>query len=130
MTGYATKFAGAELRRQHDRAMAVRQRLYDRPGARPGANLPRNGKTLYHAVERDAVDMEYAVQLVCEDRQLTRLQLFQSKYSAAVAARHMLWAVLCDGGHPVAHIARIFDVDHATVREGIAIFRDFQAGVV
>jgi hypothetical protein len=136
--------AGPELRRQYEAARAAkarlwghpldstdelpRDRLFQRPGERPGANLPRNGKTVFHAVERDAVDMDYAIDLICDDRQVTRYQLFQSKYSAAVAARHMLWAVLLDGGHAVSYIAKAFGVDHATVREGIAIFRAFQSG--
>ncbi len=121
---------GPELRRQHESGMAARARLWGRPGARPGANLPRTATAPFRHTTKPAVDIEYAAQLVCEDLQITPDQLFNSKYSAAIAARHMLWTVLLDGGHTVANIARIFGMDHATVTMGIRSFRDFQKGQV
>lgn len=121
---------GPELRRQHDHGVAVRNRLWGRPGARPGANMPRTGTAAFRNTKRPAVDIEYAAQLVCEDQQVTPDQLFNSQYSAAIAARHMLWTVLLDGGHPVSNIARIFGMDHRTVTEGIKTFREFQRGQV
>ncbi|KKB80801.1 hypothetical protein VW35_00910 [Devosia soli] len=121
---------GPELRRQHEIGVAARNRLWGRPGARPGANMPRNGTAQFRRTERPAVDFVYAMRLVCEDQQVTPDQILNSTYSAAVAARHMLWTVMLDGGHPVANIARIFGVDHATVTIGIRSFRDFQKGQV
>lgn len=121
---------GPELRRQHEHGIAVRDRLWGRPGARPGANMPRTGSATFRKTTRPAVEIEYAAKLVCEDQQVTPDQLFNSHYSAAIAARHMLWTVLLDGGHPVANIARFFGMDHATVTMGIRSFREFQRGQV
>jgi hypothetical protein len=121
---------GPELRRQHEVSAAAHARLWGRPGARPGANMPRTSTAAFRKTTRPAVDIEYASKLVCEDQQVTVDQLFNSNYSAAIAARHMLWTVLFDGGHPVANIARIFGMDHHTVTLGIRSFRDFQRGQV
>lgn len=90
--------------------------------------MPRDGVTVFRGAKRPAVDFGFAMRIVCEDQQVTPGQMLKSPYSAAVAARHMLWTVLLDGGHPVANIARMFDVDHSTVRLGIASFREFQKG--
>lgn len=130
MSGIHLPVAGPELRRQHEIASGVRSRLWGQPGARPGANLPRTGKAPYRSTLRDAVDFDFVTRLVCEDQQITEIQIMCSSYSAAIAARHMLWTVLLDGGHPVANIAKIFSVDHATVRQGIKTFRDFQQGQI
>lgn len=119
---------GPELRRQHEASKTVNDRLWGRPGARPGANMPRTAKAPFRKTSRPAVDLNYAAQLVCEDQQVTPDQLFNSPYSAAIAARHMLWTVLLDGGHPVANIARLFGMDHHTVTLGICSFREFQRG--
>lgn len=108
----------------------AKARLWQRPGARPGANMPRNGTTPYRTMRKAAVDFDYAMLLVCEDQQITPSQMMLSGYSAAIAARHMLWTVLLDGGHTVANICTIFGADHATVRKGIRTFRDFQQGQV
>lgn len=121
---------GPELRRQHEQSIAARDRLWGRPGARPGANLPRTSTAAFRTTTRPAVDFSYAMELVCEDQQVTPDQMLNSQYSAAIAARHMLWAVMFDGGHPVANIARIFGMDHHTVTLGIRSFRDFQRGQV
>lgn len=120
--------AGPELLRQHQSAMAAKARLYARPGARPGANMPKDAMVPWQRTERRAVDFGYAMQLVCEDQQITPDQMLHSTYSAAVAARHMLWAVLLDGGHSGSNIARLFSVDNATVTLGIRSFREFQKG--
>lgn len=125
----ATQSAGPEQRRQYEIAQAARTRLWGRPGARPGANMPRTGTAPFRTTVRPAVDFGYAMQLVCEDQQITTDQILNSPYSAAIAARHMLWTVLLDGGHPVANIARIFNVDNHTVTLGIRSFRDFQKGL-
>jgi hypothetical protein len=127
---FAHQFIGPELRRQHEASAEAHARLWGRPGARPGANMPRTALAPFRKTNRAAVDIEYAAQLVCEDPQVTPDQLFNSQYSAAIAARHMLWTVLLDGGHPVANIARIFGMDHHTVTLGIRSFRDFQKGQV
>lgn len=119
---------GPEHQRQHDIASAARARLWGRPGARPGANMPRDGVAPFRKSEKAAVDFGYAMRLVCDDQQITPDQMLNSTYSAAIAARHMLWTVMLDGGHPVANIARIFRADHSTVRLGIKSFRDFQKG--
>lgn len=121
---------GPELRRQHEIGLAARERLWGRPGARPGANLPRNGTASFRHTKRAAVDFVFAMHLVCEDQQVTPDQMLNSQYSAAIAARHMLWTVMLDGGHPVSNIARIFGMDHATVTLGIRSFREFQKGRV
>lgn len=92
--------------------------------------MPRTGKAPFRGTTRPAVDLAYAVRIVCEDQQITPGQIFNSQYSAAVAARHMLWTVLYDGGHPVSHIARQFGKDHDTVTNGIKSFRAFQKGAV
>ena len=88
--------------------------------------MPRTSTTVSHNRERPAVDVEWAMKLVCEDQQVSPSQLLSSTYSAAVAARHMFWTVLFDGGHPMSHIARMFNVDPSSVRLGIQTFRDFQ----
>jgi hypothetical protein len=116
----------SERDRQINVAQAARGRLWGRPRARPGANLPRTSTTVFRNQQRPAVDVEWAMKLVCEDQQVSPTQIMSSTYSAAVAARHMLWTVLLDGGHPVMQIARIFSVDDSTVRGGIKSFRDFQ----
>ncbi|MHA6731768.1 hypothetical protein [Devosia sp. A369] len=131
-----------ELRRQHDNAAAARARLWGAPspesvrekpgtlfvrGARSGANLPRNGSSVFYGKPRQAVDFVFAMKLVCEDRAVTPDQILNSTYCAAVAARHMLWTVMLDGGYSVADIARKFIVDHKTVTLGIQSFRQFQA---
>lgn len=116
----------SERERQINVAQAARGRLWGRPGARPGANMPRTSTTVFRNQQRPAVDVEWAMKLVCEDQQVSPSQIMRSTYSAAVAARHMLWTVLLDGGHPVMQIARIFNVDDSTVRGGIKSFRDFQ----
>lgn len=95
---------------------------------RPGANLPRTGTTVFRGQTRPAVDFAYATQLVCEDRCVSADQIINSHYCAAIAARHMLWTVLFDGGHSMAAISRMFGADHATVRLGIISFRAFQQG--
>ena len=130
-----------ELRRQHDTAAAAHARLWGTPspesvreksaslfvrGNRSGANLPRNGTTVFYRKEREAVDFTFAMNLVCEDRAVTPDQILNSPYCAAVAARHMLWTVLLDGGYSVADIARKFVADHKTVTLGIQSFREFQ----
>lgn len=119
----------AELSRQHMASLERKARLYGWAGARPGANMPRKSEVTHYGAPRKAVDYGYALRLVCEDQQITPDQMLNSKYSAAVAARHMLWTVLLDGGHPATNIARIFKVDNATVAAGIKSFRDFQKGV-
>ena len=124
------KDIGPEQRRQYEAARASKARLWGRPGARPGANMPLNGKAPFRNTERPAVDFIYALKLVCDDQQITSDQMFNSTYSAAIAARHMLWTVLFDGRHPVANIARLFNVDHCTVRLGIESFRKFQKSQV
>lgn len=96
----------------------------------PASGLPRNGTTMHYRVERKAVEFTYAMQLVCEDRGITPDQMLNSPYCAAVAARHMLWTVMMDGGYSVADIARKFVVDHKTVTLGIASFRQFQQGKI
>jgi hypothetical protein len=130
-----------ELRRQHDTAAAAHARLWGTPtpesvreksatlfvrGNRSGANLPRNGTTVFYRQERPAVDFAFVMNLVCEDRGVTPNQILNSPYSAAIAARHMLWTVMLDGGYSAADIARRFKADHATVRQGIQSFREFQ----
>lgn len=112
-----------ELRAAHSAAKA---RLWGRPGARPGANMPRTGTTIFRNMERPALDVNYALRLVCEDQQVTPEQIMSSRYSAATAARHMLWTVLFDGGHPISYIAAWFGADGSSVRLGIQAFRKFQ----
>jgi hypothetical protein len=131
-----------ELRRQHDSAAAAHARLWGTPtpqsvreksatlfvqGNRSGANLPRTGTTVFYRKERQAVEFSFAMNLVCEDRAVTPNQILNSPYCAAVAARHMLWTVLLDGGYSVADIARKLIVDHKTVTLGIQSFREFQS---
>jgi len=120
----------------HSRLMGAPAREAPRPrpatlfvdGDRPV--LPRNGTTMHYRVQRRAVDFAYAMRLVCDDRGITPDQMLNSPYCAAVAARHMLWAVMHDGGYAVADIARKFVVDHKTVTLGIASFRQFQQGKI
>lgn len=134
----------AEQRRQHESHKAVRDRLWGtlttqdalapratlfrRSGDRPGANLPRDAEATIHAATRHVVDFKFAMELVCSDRQLTPDQMLNSTYCAAVAARHMLWTVLLDGGHSLTGIGQIFSADPSTVKLGIESFREFQKG--
>jgi len=69
---------GPELRRQHEVSAAAHARLWGRPGARPGANMPRTSTAAFRKTTRPAVDIEYASKLVCEDQQVTVDQLFNS----------------------------------------------------
>lgn len=92
--------------------------------------MPYNGTTMHYGKPRKAVDFNYAVQLVCEDRGVTPNQVLNSPYCAAVAARHMLWTVLYDGNYNLADIAGRFGVDVSSVRLGIKSFREFQKGGV
>lgn len=127
------------LQQQHEAHKAIRDRLWGRPAPsrsatlfvernRSGAALPRTGTSVFYGKERRAVDFAFAMQIVCEDRGITPDQLLNSPYCAAVAARHMLWTVMLDGGYSVADIARRFAVNHHTVTLGIASFRQFQQG--
>lgn len=131
-----------ELQTQHQNWKAAHSRLWGAPTPetvraksatlfvehnRSGARLPRTGTTVFYRKERRAVEFRFAMELVCEDRGITPNQMLNSPYCAAVAARHMLWTVMLDGGYSVADIARKFMVDHKTVTLGIASFREFQA---
>lgn len=135
----------SELLSQHNAWKASHSRLWGAPTPesvraksatlfveqnRSGRNLPRNGASIHYGKKREAVDFAFAMGLVCEDRGVTPDQLLNSPYCAAVAARHMLWTVLFDGNYSHADIARRFAVDHGTVRQGIASFREFQAETI
>lgn len=113
-----------------DDAIKQSSTLFVRSSTRPGANLPRTGTTTHYRKERAAVDFGYALELVCDDRGLTPDQVLNSHYCASIAARHMLWTVLLDGGHSASDIARRFAVDRTTVALAIASFREFMAGQI
>jgi hypothetical protein len=132
------------LQEMQDTYRAARSRLYGQPirevrvrpaslfVAVPSGNdaLPRNGTTLFYRKPRQVVDFQYALNLVCEDRGITPDQMLNSTYCAAVAARHMLWTVMADGGYSFSDIARRFAVDDKTVSGGIASFRQYQQGKI
>lgn len=99
------------------------------PAASPRAQiseLPRNGTTVFRKVERAAVAIPEAMEAVSAATDIPKPLMLKSRYSAAIAARHMLYAVLADGGHSVAFIARHFHVDREYVEDGIAAFRAFE----
>lgn len=132
------------LQEMQDTYRAARSRLYGQPirevrerpaslfVSAPSSNhqLPRNGTTMFYRKPKQVVDFQYAMGLVCEDRSVTPDQILSSPYCAAVAARHMLWTVMADGGYSFSDIARRFAVDDKTVSGGIASFRQFQQGKI
>lgn len=90
------------------------------------APLPRTATTEFRGKERSAVSIPLAIQSVCEATDVPQKLMMTSRYSAAIAARHMLYAMLVDGGHSVAFISRHFHVDREYVEDGIASFRAFE----
>lgn len=130
----------AEFVRQNASAADAHERLWGKPDAlgrstsffarapRAGANMPWDGTSTFHGKLRQSVDFMFALAIVAEDRGMTQDQLLDSRYSAAIAARHMLWTVLFDGNHSMSDIARRFRVDQSTVRLGIESYRAFERG--
>lgn len=96
-------------------------------GKRPGANLPRQGQTVHRGRPREAVDFEYALDLVIEFTCVPEDLIVGSDYCAAIAARHLLWTILVDGGHSYAAVAALFGVDQSGVRGAVIAYRNFQS---